>query len=1175
MNNHMLITRLRFKAVLSMFMLATLITAAWASTPTVTISVHDVTVKQLLEQLEQKSNYSFAYSDTDLPINKKVTVNASNKSIEDIISEVLPDVSMTVKNKQIVLTKAPAGKKKTGTVTTAASATGVVTDETGEPLPGAPITVAGTTKGVTTDVDGRFSIADVPIGSELRVSYVGCKPTTVKWQGVPLDIKLLSQGQDLNELVVVGFGTQKKVNLTGAVSTVSADEIQLRPVNTLTDAIQGLVPGLEVGPSSQGGALNASRPINIRGVGTIGQGSSVVPLVLIDGMEGDINSVSIDNVDNISILKDAAASSIYGSRAAGGVILITTKKAKEGKIEVNYNNNFRWARMERAPKMADSWSWAVAYNDAAMNMNGSIEFPQEILDEMLACQKDPSLPTMKPGDDGKWAMWQRQMLSCTGNTDWIDEHFGKTSFSQEHNLSITGGSERLKYYFSGNIISAGGILRYGDDHLQKINVTGKADLKITNWLTLQYATRWNRNNYDAPSALKSTTWDNVMRYWPNIPTHDPNGNPVVESYIECFSKGGRNQTWTDFMDQQFNFTLTPVDGLTVNANFNYRNTAVNNHTSYLQCYGYDVAGNAYACNPNNFGPSGWESSVYSSVYDTSKRVNYFNPNIYGTYNLTVAEKNNFTIMAGYQSEYLRERAFNANRSDPTNNIPYLDLAIGNSWGMGGNTNSWSVAGWFGRFNYDFDGRYLFEANIRYDGTSRFRSGRRWTWSPSFSAAWNIAREKFWESLNPYVNTLKIRASWGKLSNQNTNNWYPTYSQMGFYPNNSNWIVNGVRPTYATPASLISESLTWEKNRTIDVGLDFGLLNNRLTGTFDYYQRKTEDMVGDGKVMPDVLGTSNPPTNNISMTSKGWELSISWRNRINDFYYGITANLYDHKVVIDEFPNENKTLSRYYAGQTLGEIWGYEAEIARSNQQMADHLAALDAAYTEHFGHAPSAPNQGQNQRGNNWLGGDMMYMDIDGDGLITQGENTLENHGDKKIIGNDTPRYNFGITLDAAYKGFDIRLFFQGVGKRDYWPSNGYQNFHGFVDFWNSVVYTEHLDYFRPEDTTSPLGPNVDSYYCRPNFYTTKNTTESTHYLQNAAYLKLKNLTIGYTLPQNLTRKFYVEKFRIYFSGENLFTVTKFTKLGDPELVDTYKSVGFIKTYPQQRVLSCGLNITL
>lgn len=327
----MLTTRLRFKAVLAMLVLAALVSAAWAATPTVTISVHDVTVKQLLEQLEQKSNYSFAYSDTDLPINKKVTITANNKSIEDIIAEVLPDVSMTVKNKQIVLTKAPRGKKSTGSATTGASATGIVTDENDEPLPGAPITVAGTTKGVTTDVDGKFSIADVPIGSELRVSYVGCKPTTVKWQGEPLNIKLLNQGQDLNELVVVGFGTQKKVNLTGAVSTVSADEIQLRPVNTLTDAIQGLVPGLEVGPSSQGGALNASRPINIRGVGTIGQGSSVVPLVLIDGMEGDINSVSIDNVDNISILKDAAASSIYGSRAAGGVILITTKKPRKAK----------------------------------------------------------------------------------------------------------------------------------------------------------------------------------------------------------------------------------------------------------------------------------------------------------------------------------------------------------------------------------------------------------------------------------------------------------------------------------------------------------------------------------------------------------------------------------------------------------------------------------------------------------------------------------------------------------------------------------------------------------------------------------------------------------------------------------------------------------------------------
>lgn len=1069
---------------------------------------------------------------------------------------------------------ASAQTAKTGTCS------GVVTDQFDDPVAGASVMVMGTTQGASTNIDGEFSIPNVKVGSTIRISFIGCKPQQIVWDGNPLNVKLEDETNALDEVVVVGFGVQKKANLTGAVSTVSGKELAARPVNNVADALQGMAAGLDVLGGNNGGQLNSTRSMNIRGTGTIGAGSSVNPLVLIDGMQGDINDLNPQDIENISVLKDAAASSIYGSRAAGGVILITTKRGAEGKVTVNYSDSFRWSHVFGMPEMMDSYTWANYMNNASLNAGNGRWFSEEYLANLKKAQNDPDMVKMfRNPANNQWEVWDDTPILPLGNTDWFKEHFDKTSFSQEHNISLTGGTEKYKFYLSGNFLDQDGILVHGDDSQRRFTVNARINVQLTPWLNIGYSNRWLRQEYDAPSMITSGSnefYHNVSRYWPIIPTHDPNGFPVVESYIDVLENGGRYKTYKDQTDQQLSFLIQPIEGLNIHAELNYRNRHSNSHRDVLQAYGWDCDGNAYPCNPNGLSVA----RVGSYVYEYNYAANYFNPNVYADYSFTLNDAHEFKVMAGFQSEWYRYRDFDAQRNDVINNLPFLGTTSGKDIQVDGGAAAWSTAGWFGRINYDYKGRYLIEGNIRYDGSSRFRADSRWTWSPSFSIGWNIANEAFWEDFSTVCNQLKARFSWGKLGNQNTNSWYPTYAAIGYYSNYSWWLVDGQKPTIATMPGLISSSLTWEKNRTWDIGLDWSLFSNRFTGTIDYYNRKTMDMVGPGEVLPGVLGASSPNVNNLSMTSKGWELTLSWRDRIGEVNYGITANLYDHTITVDEYPNDNKSLSArpYYSGKKLGEIWGYTTiGIAKTNEEMQAHLDQLDANYVAYHGYAPTYEHTGQNTINNSsgWQAGDIMYADINGDGIISNGENTFDNHGDLSVIGNSTPRYSFGLNLEAQWKGFDVKVFFQGVGKRDYMP--GGQVFWGACHQgkWQAVGYTAHLDYFRPEGTNDFLGPNTDSYYPRIAWGGPDNTQTQTKYLQNAAYCRLKNVTLGYTIPQVLSRKAYIERARIFLSGENLATITSFTKTGDPELLEAYANgYGFGKVYPLSRVFSVGLNVT-
>ena len=1016
---------------------------------------------------------------------------------------------------------------------------GVVKDATGEGVIGASIIVEGTNLRTVTDIDGNFTLTGVKKGASIQISYIGYTTKVVKWNGAPLDVLLEDDKKMLEEVVVVGFGTQKKVNLTGAVSTVDSKTLSARPVNSVVDALQGAVAGMNFSTPNSGGTLNSTKSFNIRGTGTIGAGSSVTPLVLIDGMEGDMNALNPQDIENISVLKDASASSIYGSRAAGGVVLITTKSGKQGKATINYNNSFRFDSPLNMAEMMDSYTWAKYMNEASVNSGAGIWFTDDKLEQIKKAQSDPNMQKMFKNGNNRWEVWDNTPLLPLGNTDWLKEQFG-SNFSQEHTLSMTGGDDRMQYYLSANYLDRGGLLRHGDDSTQRYAFTGKVSAQLANWLRVTYNTRFTRTDFEMPGDLVNGTdefYHNMCRYWPILPTKDPNGNWLPESYIGRLQNGGRAKNQTDRLSQQLSFVATPVKGLTLNAELNYRIITHFNHRDWQTTYGYDCDNNPFV-----------DQNETTSVYEYTYKSNYFNPNLFAEYSRAFGD-HNMKVMGGFQSEWFRQRNVTARQNGIMSGLPTLNTTTTKP-SVGGSYNSWTTAGFFGRINYDFAGRYLFEANLRYDGSSRFLRDNRWNLFPSFSAGWNIAQESFWEPMAKYVNTLKLRASWGQLGNQNTDNWYPFYPTIGFSAQGSNWLVNGVKPNTASQPGLVSASLTWEKSRTWEVGLDWGAFNNRLTGSFGYYQRNTFDMVGPAPELPVILGANPPRVNNLDMTSKGWDLQISWRDIIGEVSYGASFVLSDNQVVIDKYPNPSKNLGSYYKGAKLGDIWGYTTlGIAQSQEEMDAHLKKVD-----------------QSALGSGWTAGDIMYKDLDGDGKINGGEGTANKPGDKRIIGNSTPRYNFGLNLDAAWKGFDIKVFFQGTLKRDYaaggpmfWGATGQGK-------WQALGMKYHSDYWRED--------NKGAYYPRVSWNGGRNTQTQTRYLQNAAYARLKNITIGYTLPKELTRKVYIENLRFFVSGENLLTITNFTEAGDPELIGAGWGGEIGKTYPLSKTFSCGLSVT-
>lgn len=1041
---------------------------------------------------------------------------------------------------------------------------GTVTDaQTKEPLIGVSIAVKGTTNGTMTDIDGNFSLNQVPVGSTLVVSYVGFNTQEIAVSnstGV-LNIALAENQQMLDEVVVVGFGTQKKVNLTGSVGVATSKDLQERPVMLATQALQGLVPGLNISQSN--GSLESRASINVRGTGTIGQGSSGSPLVLIDGMEADINAINPQDIENISVLKDAAASSIYGARAPFGVILITTKKGKSGKTTVNYNNSLRWNKPLLLPKAMDSYTFANYYNDASINAGGSAHFGDAWMQNILDYQQGKiTTSTVENRNTGRWEEgYDPNGPNNTGgndNRDYYRELYRSQAFSHEHNVSINGGTDKMTFYTSFNYLDQNGLMRYNQDTYERYTATAKLSFDVSKWVKVNYSNRFARDKYERPSALTNSLYSDIGRQgWPTLPLYDPNGN-LLNRWAVALRDQGNDNLVTDNLYQQIQAIFEPIKNWKTFAEYNYSIMNADRHWDKQVTYMHDVNGDPFV----------WSNS--SNVHEDYKKENRMGFNLYSEYSFSLEDKHNFKAMLGIQSEKMSQKLYGMQRDGIlVEGMSDLDVTSGTDYygnpvtpSINGSRARWATFGYFGRINYDYQGRYLAEFNLRHDGASRFRSGSRWVSSPSLSLGWNVAQEKFWEPFQQTVEMLKLRFSYGQLANQNTNGWYPTYGQILTSAAGGAWLIDGKRPaTGWTTGSLASDgNLTWEKIRTTNVGLDLSMLTGRFTASFDYFMRSTKDMLGPAPERPATIGVGLPWANNTNLTDKGFELQLSWRDQLpNNFGYGVKFTLSDYRTKIDKYPNTTGDLGTYVAGRYINEIWGYETiGIAKTQEEMDAHLAKVD-----------------QSQLGSKWGAGDIMYADLDGDGKVSSGSYTEKDHGDLKVIGNSTPRFQFGLELTADWKGFDLRAFFQGVMKRDYWQgSSFFWGATGGANMWWATGLAEHEDYFRDASTTSvangALSENLNSYYPRAMFNTDKNAKTQSRYLQDASYIRLKNLQIGYTLPAKLVTKAGLSKLRVFVSGENLWTGTSMSKIFDPETVSGGEGGS---VYPLSKVYSVGLSV--
>lgn len=1036
---------------------------------------------------------------------------------------------------------------------------GVVKDNQGETVIGASVVVKGSTNGTITGLDGDFTLDNVKRGDVIQISYIGYVSQEVVWQGTPLNITLKEDSQTLEEVVVVGFGSQKKANLTGSVSQVKMDDVLgERPVTNVKNALQGSMPGLMV---SGGASPGEAKSFNIRGTVSI---NGMNPLVLIDNVEGDIDLLNPEDIESVTVLKDAASSAIYGARAAAGVILITTKKAKKGeKFNLNYNANFGFQTSINSPKQASLDEYLRAYQAAGFSEtyyagNGSVSKWHEYL---AGYKENPAAyPTVGDGiyigEDG---------APYYLNDKDVYKAFQETSFMQTHNLTANGGTEKLRYRLSAGLTKEDGPLIESKDTYMRKNISSFISADITDWLTQEADFRYTVADRSEPMGSGDGIYCmNHISFYPSgmmpgsVNTSVGKDLPLItpENQIRY---NNPYLTDTDNTRIYLRTIMRPIKGLELVGEYTYDRK--NWQKSYYA--------KKWEYTTEQLGSNNSVTSDY--LFKSEDHEDYNALNLYGTYNFSIKEDHMFKVMAGFNQERKQNSWISVQTHDMiAPSAPSFTSATGkiipqNSY------SDYAIRGAFYRINYNYKDRYLFEANGRYDGSSKFPKDDRFGFFPSFSVGWNIARESWMEKALDYVSDLKLRASWGQIGNQNIGN-YGYYSTMQPVGNSNYWLKDGEFITYISTPGLVSNSFTWETVETLDIGFDASMFNSRLQVTFDWYQRTTRDMLIAGIQLPAVVGTSAPMRNAADMRTRGWEIAVNWRDQIGDWKYNVGFNLYDYKSKITKYSNnEDKLLSQnYYEGKTLGEIWGYVSDgfytiddfDGPGTWQLKDGVASLD----------------GYNPRP-----GDEKFVNLNDDrgtNEINSGLNTVDSPGDQKVIGNSTPRYNFGVNLGVSYKGFSLSAILQGTAKRDVWiggmslfPFGGsakayYPVFYNQTDYWEPMgscdgQYTENdREYWvakNPDASLYRLYSNMQNHG--------SNQRASTKYLQNGAYMRLKNITLAYTFPKALISKVSLSALKVFVSAENLATISSLPKGYDPERL----SWG----YPFYRTLSFGLNVTL
>jgi TonB-linked SusC/RagA family outer membrane protein len=1003
---------------------------------------------------------------------------------------------------------------------------GRVTDSNGGPIPGVGVTIKGTKTAVSTNENGVFVFRNVPANSTLVFTSIGFKAQeVVVGNQVKIDVVLLDDNQGLNEVVVVGYGTQRKVNLTGAVSSISGAELMNRPVPNVTAALQGKVSGVVI-TRSNGQPGQEDFGLRIRGTNSI---NGTDALILVDGIQMDLNLINPDDVESISFLKDAAASAIYGARAAGGVVLVTTKSSTSGKTRINFNSYYSTNVTARQPKRLDSWDEQTLIDEARFNATGSREFTAEQIEWL----KNPNFNYRPNLTSNRWEYFD--------NTDWIKAGMSTVNHAQNHSLSVGGGTKELNYLLSAGFQTRDGVLRYGPDDNSRYNFKLNLNTELNKYISLGLVAGYigqitNSNSFSTGnivSALYRVRTRQSLYTPPEDQTGQPYNGDLQINAVDIEKNAGFTKTIYESFTGKIDFKVKNiVKGLLFNV-VGWRNQDTYNYEQNRRSLNWYGRSNAEA--PR------FSANVPNGIGVTKNRGYHDNLQATADYSFKLAENHNFKVLGGASYEQYRKDesssgatvlysndSFSVNYSDPLNKTA-SDLV-----------ETYAFGSLFGRFNYNYAEKYLFETTLRYDGSSRLAPQVRWTIFPSFSAGWRISEENFFKNNIPAISNLKLRASWGRVGN--ASGAIGNYDFITVLPNGNNLVMGGIKTNYFYQGKLPSLDKTWEIVQSSNIGVDLGMFKERLTSTLEIYQNRNKNMLIDVN-LPNIIGISPSSINAGELKSWGWEAEVKWRDKLGNVGYNLGLNFSDNQNKLVKMDGKRLIgtggVVRGIEGYPLNSVWGFKTD---GFFQTDAEAAAYKAKVSYPFFANPVA--------------GDMKYLDLDGNGIINAGGGTPDNSGDLVYLGNTSARYSYGFDLGLNWKGIDFSIAFQGTLKRSFLiatetlaPLNGTAN----------MPWTIHLDRWTPD--------NPNAFF--PRMYQTSdhNYRPSDRWTQNGSYIRLKNLQLGYNVPIN---KKYIQNVRVYFSGQDLWESTKVMSVFDPEVPNGVNS----QAYPFYRSYAFGLNVT-
>lgn len=1149
----------------------------------VSISISNAELADVLTTIQNQTNLDFLYNSSQLKHVEKIDLHVKNKELKSVLDGFLTPRGLVyvIHNKTVLIKK--ANENTIGTSIEVNDVQnqlkGIILNEEGDPIVGATVRIAQSNIATSSKSDGSFSVSVLEKTGELLISALGYEDQVINFSVEnTITVRLVAKSSDLDEVVVVGYGVQKKANLTGAVSQINSSDIALRPDANISTALQGLMPGLNI--QMNNGNPSETPDINVRGFNSINGGS---PLVLIDGIEGNITRVNPNDIESVTVLKDAASSAIYGARGAFGVILITTKTGKAGTTSVTYTNNFAWTTPAvRTDYITDPYIYAKTVDAALYGYNGTSYSRYDDMDwEAIKMVSNGEIaPYHELQNDGTYKFFHK--------TNWWDYLFREYQASNFHNIAVAGGSEKLRGYLSGRVYDRQSINNINKDAgIDRQNFKANLVFKPYEWLELSSNTQFiNENDKDYGGfsngfggLWSTTTWYNLMPFYPievdGVPTDIGTGSGGQGGNAGLAS----GKSWRMFNNEEFTNTFrivaTPVKGLHIN--FDYSNRIENTSRSFrLNPFSY-LAGNRLT----------HQTVGLNRLTEYRWKDKYNALNAFATYNLSVNNNHNFKLLAGYnQEEFDRDRI--ATTADDLLLEDLSNLALATTMNsISGSAMNWAVRGFFGRFNYDYANKYLLEMNARYDGSSRFPTDSRWGFFPSVSLGWQVDRENFWQDIKPYVSSFKLRGSYGKLGNQTVD--VNTFKELMNVSRSNNWLNLGNPLIIAQMPAPLPSVVTWETTKSLNFGADIGVFKNKLFVNVDVFRKNVEGMYLPGAPLPAVFGANEPKENYASLKNNGFEVGISYQNSFevlnSPLKISASANVSNFKGIITKYNNPNGLLNTYYQGQRLGEIWGYRID----GQFQSDEEAI---AYQNSFNN-PSVSlgkvyndvlNVMQNSEWNHLRGGDIKYLDINGDGRIDNGNNTLDNHGDLERIGNATPQFPFGLNLNASWKNFDFAVALTGVAKQDWYPT-GELYWGTYQRPYLSFIRKDLIDNAWRPDNTGNIYPQIYRGYS--SLQGGRSLYEiNDYYLTNVGFLRTKNLSVGYTFPQKWTQKAKVDKLRVFFSGENLFTWSfgNLTKYIDPEQAGsainlsspaTSDDRGDQRVYPMGKTYSFGVILGL